>query len=563
MTNDAYRSLDAAVAEFSSGKVSRRDFIRKATALGLSAGMAGALATAWSGQVRAQSTTTTDIPAGDFDYIVVGSGSAGSAAVHQLAKSGARILVLEAGREDNLEEIHNPVLWGAALGTDATKWFQTLPSIHSDGRTHLWPRGNVLGGSSAINVMVYVRGHRSDFDTWAEMGATGWSFEDVLPAFIDMETFEPGGANRGSNGPLFVSQPTDDKKHPGAQAFIEAATAMGFTPTESINSERLEGPAWIDFNIKDLRRQSAATAFLAPAMEVGNVTLLTDAPVQRLDIEGTTCTGVTYLHNGAPVSVRAGSEVILAAGAIDSPRLLMVSGIGPAEDLADVGIDAIVDLPVGEGLQDHILGAGVTIETHGPIETSHYNHCEAVMWERSDAALRAPDTVALYASSPFVAQGHSVEFEHGFSLLSGVATPASRGYVKLASPNIDDDPIIEANYLAEEQDWNSYRASTEICREIGASASYNDVRKRELLPEQDGELTEAEWREFLAKSVNTYFHPTSTCQIAKVVDPELRVYGINGLRVADASVMPIITTTNTNAASMMIGWRVGEMITAS
>ncbi|MEM9249756.1 MAG: GMC family oxidoreductase N-terminal domain-containing protein, partial [Pseudomonadota bacterium] len=265
MTNTAYRGLDTMVAEFSSGKMSRRAFLRKATALGLSTGMAGALATAWSGQVHAQSTTTTGQPTGDFDYIVVGSGSAGSAAVHQLAKSGASILVLEAGRDDNLEEVHNSVLWGAALGTDATKWFQTLPSTHTDGRAHLWPRGNVLGGSSAINVMVYVRGHRSDFDTWAEMGATGWSFEDVLPAFMEMETFEPGGVNRGTNGPLFVSQPSEDKKHPGAQAFMDAATAMGFAPTESINSERLEGPAWIDFNIKETRRQASSTAFLAPA----------------------------------------------------------------------------------------------------------------------------------------------------------------------------------------------------------------------------------------------------------------------------------------------------------
>lgn len=563
MSESSQRDLDAAVAKFSNGKMNRRDFIQRATALGLSAGMAGALATAWAGQVRAQSTRTADRPSSEYDYIVVGSGSAGSAAVHQLAKTGARILVLEAGRNDDLEEVHNPVSWGAALGTDATKWFQTLPSQHTDGRTHLWPRGNVLGGSSAINVMVYVRGHRSDFDKWAEMGASGWSFEDVLPTFMAMETFEPGGVNRGTDGPLFVSQPTDDKKHPGAQAFIDAAISMGFAPTESINSERLEGPAWIDFNIKDLRRQSAATAFLVPAMADGNVTLLTDAPVQKLDLNGTTCTGVTYLHNGVPVSVQAGAEVILAAGAIDSPRLLMVSGIGPAEDLNSVGIDAVVDLPVGQGLQDHILGAGVTIEAKGPVPVSHYNHAEAVMWERSNPSLRAPDTVALYASNPFVAQGHSVEFEHAFSLLSGVATPASRGFVKLASADIADAPIIETNYLAEEQDWTSYRASTEICREIGASDFYRDVRKREILPEKDGELTDAEWRDFLSKSVNTYFHPTSTCQIAKVVDPELRVYGIDRLRVADASVMPSITTTNTNAASMMIGWRAGDMAAQS
>lgn len=243
----------------------------------------------------------------------------------------------------------------------------------------------MLGGSSAINVMVCVRGHRSDFETWAEMGATGWRFEDLLPIFMDMETLAPGGVNRGTNGPLYVSQPTENKKHPGAQAFIDAATAMGFKPTENINSERHERPAWIDFNIKDTRRQRSSTAFVAPAMATGNVTLLTDAPVHKLDVEGTTCTGVTYLHNGQPVSVRDGAEVILAAGAIDSPRLLMVSGIGPAEDLKAVGIDAVADLPVGQGLQDHILGAGVTIETKGPVPVSHYNHCETVMWERSES----------------------------------------------------------------------------------------------------------------------------------------------------------------------------------
>lgn len=555
--------LERAVVEYRAGVMSRRAFIRRAMALGVSVGMAGALATSWSGKALAQSTKSSDTPEGEFDFIVIGTGSAGSACVHQLAKTNARILVLEAGRNDDLEEVHDSRLWAASLGTDATKWFETLPSAHTDGRNHMWPRGNVLGGTSALNAMIYARGHRTDYDNWASMGAKGWSFEDVLPYFVEMETFEPGGENRGTSGPLFISQPEDGLKHEGAIAFMNSCADLGFEENPSFNSERMSGQAWVDFNIRDQRRQSSATAFLRPAMEGGNVTVLTDAPVQRLNFDGTRCTGVTYLHNGQPVTVNAQNEVILSAGAIDSPRVLMASGVGIAEDLSALGIDVVADLPVGVGLQDHILGAGVNYEATGPVPVSHYNHSEVYMWERSDSSLRSPDMIALYVSVPFASTGHSLDYENGYCILSGVATPQSRGHVKLASADINEAPIVETNYLAEEQDWRSYRAATELCREIGASEHYAEYRARESLPQKDGDLTDTEWREFLSASVNTYFHPTSTCQIGKVVDPELKVMGIEGLRVADASVMPHITTSNTNAPTMMIGWRTGSMITQS
>lgn len=553
-------ALERAVVDYRHGGLNRRDFIRRAMALGVTAGMAGALATVWSGRAVAQSSKTSPRPEGEFDYIVIGTGSAGSACVHQLAKSGAKVLVLEAGRNDDLEEVHDSRLWAASLGTDATKWFETLPSTHTDSRTHMWPRGNVLGGTSALNAMVFARGHKTDFESWVDMGATGWGYEDVLPYYMAMEAFEPGGKNRGTDGPIFISQPKDPHRHEGAIAFMDAAAGLGYEETPSFNGDRMSGQAWIDFNIKDQRRQSSATAFLRPVMDMGNVTVLTDAPVQKLNLDGSKCTGVTYLHNGEPVSVQAGSEVILSAGAIDSPRLLMLSGIGVAADLKQVDIDAVVDLPVGVGLQDHILGAGVNYEAKGPVPVSHYNHSEVYMWERSDSSLRAPDMIALYVSVPFASSGHKLDYEHGYCMLSGVATPQSRGSVKLASNKMEDAPIIETNYLAEEQDWKSYRAATELCRELGASDAYAEFRKRESLPQKDGDLTDAEWREFLAASVNTYFHPTSTCQIGTVVDPDLRVKGIENLRVADASVMPHITTSNTNAPSMMIGWRAGSML---
>jgi choline dehydrogenase len=561
------RDLDLLVDRYRTGGMSRRSFIQSAGALGITAGLAGALATSWSGKALAQSTKTTEKPAGTFDYIVVGTGSAGSAVVHQLAKSGASVLVLEAGRNDDLEEVHDSRLWAAALGTDATKWFETTPQSHLEGRTLLWPRGNVVGGTSALNAMIFARGHRSDYDSWAYAGNTGWSFNEVLPHLMAIESYEPGGDNRGTSGPVFVSQPQDGKKHEGAIAFMDACAALGYKETKSFNTERMEGQAWVDFNIKDQRRQSSSTAFLRPVLDGGNVTLLTDAPVTKLDMDGTRCTGVTYLHNGEPVSIKASREVVLSAGTIDSPKLLMLSGIGIADDLKALGIDTVVDLPVGLGLQDHVLGAGVNYEAKAPVPVSHYNHSEVYMWERSDSRLPAPDMIMLYVSLPFASTGHKLDYKDGYCILSGVARPHSRGYVKLASADFKAPPIVEANYLKEEQDWVAYKRATEICREIGADKAYDPYRKRETLPGKDGDLTDAEWRDFLAKSVNTYFHPTSTCRMGvgdeAVVNPELKVHGIEGLRVADASVMPSITTSNTNAPSMMIGWKCGDMITKS
>ncbi|NVO27304.1 glucose-methanol-choline oxidoreductase [Donghicola sp. C2-DW-16] len=547
--------------------MSRRSFIRRAMSMGISAGMAGALATSWTGKAMAQSSFTAPKPEGEYDYIVVGTGSAGGALIHQLAKTGARILVLEAGRNDDLEEVHDSRLWGAALGTNATKWFETTPQTYTDGRTHLWPRGNVLGGTSCLNAMIFARGHRSDFDSWAYDGCYGWSYDEVLPHFMAMETFEQGGEGRGDSGPLFISQPQDEFKHPGAQAFMDSCAALGYTETPSINSDRMSGQAWVDFNIKDQRRQSSAVAFIYPVRDQDNVTILTDAPVTKLNMSGTRCTGVTYLHNDEPVTVNAASEVVLCAGAIDSPRLLMLSGIGRTDDLKAVGIDTVVDLPVGEGLQDHILGGGPNWETKGEIPVSHYNHSEVYMWERSDSRLPAPDTTVLYVSVPFASTGHKLDYKNGYCVLSGVNRPHSRGYIKLQSSDPFDAPVVEANYLKEEQDWKAYKWSTELAREIGNSEFYADVRKREALVPESGKMTDAEMREYLAKSVNTFFHPTSTCRMGvgeeAVVDPELRVHGVDGLRVADASIMPSITTSNTNSPSMMIGWKAGDMIAKS
>lgn len=562
------QDLDHAVTLYKSGRMGRRRFLQAAMSAGATAGLAGALATAWSPKAYATSTLAAAAPARTFDYVIVGSGSAGSAAAHRLsALTGASILVLEAGGDDDVPEVHDPALWAASLGTRATKFFNTVPQTHADGRVHAWPRGNVLGGTSALNAMIFARGHRSDYDSWAYDGCTGWSYDDVLPHFKAMETWEGGASDfRGDGGPIYISTPAEDKRHEGAVAFMQACDALGYQETPDFNAERMEGQAWVNFNIKDFKRQSSATAFLRPAMEAGDITVLTDAPAIKLVIENGRCKGVTYLHHGKPHTVHADQEVILSAGAIDSPRLLMLSGVGSVADLHRVGIEAVADLPVGQGLQDHVLGAGVNYEATGPVPLSDYNHSEVYMWERSDSRLPAPDMIALYVSVPFAATGHQLGYEHGYCILSGVARPHSRGHVTLASSDPMVPPIVDPNYLAEEQDWKAYRAATELCREIGADQAYAPYRKVEVLP-GGGELTDAEWREFLAKSLNTYFHPTSTCRMGvgeeAVVDPELKVHGIDGLRVADASVMPAITTSNTNAPSMMIGWKCAEMVASA
>ncbi|MCG8594123.1 MAG: GMC family oxidoreductase N-terminal domain-containing protein [Kiloniellales bacterium] len=566
--NDKDGALEASVALYRTGRIKRRDFIRMAVSAGITAGLAGALANAWSPEALAASTLKTTKPARTFDYIVIGSGSAGSALAGRLAgTTEASVLMLEAGGDDDLAEVHDPKLWAASLGTRATKFFNTVPQRNADGRSHAWPRGNVLGGTSALNAMIFARGHRSDYDSWAYAGNTGWSYEEVLPHFKALETWEGGASTyRGDGGPIYISTPAADKRHEGAQAFMEACAGLGFKETPDFNAERMSGQAWVNFNIKDFKRQSSATAFLRPAMARKDLTVLTDAPAIKLMVEKGRCRGVTYLHDGQPHTVYADREVILSAGAIDSPRLLMLSGIGPAEDLGRVGIEAVADLPVGQGLQDHILGAGVNYEAKGPVPLSHYNHSEVYMWERSDSRLPAPDAIALYVSVPFASTGHQLNYEHGYCILSGVARPHSRGHVMLASADPAVPPIVDPNYLSEAQDWKAYRFATELCREIGAGKAYDAFRKAEVLP-GGGELSAAQWRTFLGKSLNTYFHPTSTCRMGvdeeAVVDPELRVYGVQNLRVADASIMPSITTSNTNAPSTMIGWKCAEMLRAA
>lgn len=562
------QALELEIERYRSGAINRRGFLKSAVALGLTTTMAGSLATMYSNDVFAQSSKEIDRVDPGYDYIIVGSGSAGSALAYKLATTtDARILVLEAGGTDNVPEIHDSRQWPQSLGTRATKWFDTTKQAHTDNRVHKWPRGNVIGGTSCINAMIYARGHRSDFDNWAYAGCTGWDYQSVLADYKALEDYEGGASEyRGVGGPLAITRPQPNLRHPGGQMYMEASKALGFTETPDQNGSQMEGPSWVNFTIKDQRRQSTGVAFLKPAMARKNLTVLTDAPVTRVLMENGKCVGVEYLHAGKPRTVRADRETVLAAGSIDTPRILMLSGIGRANDLRAVGIKPKVNLiGVGQNLQDHVLGGGPNYESPTALPESNYNASEVYMWAKSDSRLQAPDMITLYLNIPFSTPALPMKgIKNGWSILSGLARPTSTGSIKLKSAKYGDAPIIDPNYLGTEHDRKVFSKATALARETALQSSFSSVRAKEWLPGSAVKVGTPEWNAFLAKAVNTYFHPTSTCKMGtdamSVVDPQLKVYGVPGLRIADASIMPNITTGNTNAPSILIGWKCGDMM---
>ena len=560
--------LGKALEDYNRGRLDRRGFLRGAVLAGASVGVAQALSLS-GGKAWAQSTRSVEAPRA-ADYIVIGAGSAGATAAGQLARTTeASVLLLEGGLSDAQDSISDPAQWPAALGSPFTKNYATVPQIHADNRVIPYPRGEGLGGCSSVNCMIYCRGAASDYDDWAYNGATGWGWKEVLPEYKALEDWEGGASElRGAGGPLHVTRPNSALGHEGARAFMEGAKSLGYPETADFNGGTLEGPAWVNFTVYGGKRQSSAVAFLRPAQEAGRkLSVLTEAPVLRLIIERGRCTGVEYLHNGRPTIVKVNKEVILSAGALITPKLLMLSGIGDAAALRALGLTPVVDLPgVGANLQDHVLGAGVNYEAKGPVPPTRYNASEVYMWWKSDPSQPVPDINALYVSLPFATQELNLQQQHGYAILCGVMRPKSRGSVTLTSSDPRVDPLIDPNYLQVGQDFVALKAATDLARAIGNSDAYRDIRKAELMPAHSAASPEA-YRAFLRKSVSTYFHPVGTAKmgtdVGSVVDPHLKVYGVEGLRVADASVMPSITTGNTNAPSILIGWRAAKMAAAA
>jgi choline dehydrogenase-like flavoprotein len=505
---------------------------------------------------------------GQYDFIVVGAGAAGCVLAAELSASGAQVLVIESGGPDDAPTIANPSIWFYNVGGPLDYHLPVAPSPRLNNRVFNMALGHVLGGGSSINAMVWTRGMQRDFDGWAENGAKGWSFADVLPVFKSQENWE-GGANawRGSGGPLHIRRPTNP--HPTAPAFLEAAREMGMPILDDVNGPMVPGAGYINMNIAaDGIRVSAARAFLHPALTRPNLTLLLNTPVVKLNFEGARCVGVKITRDGTETDIVAQKEVILAAGSIHSPKLLLLSGIGEANALCRLGIDVVADLPgVGENFQDHVLVSGVIFKYKGkmPERPADSNAVEAEAY-LSSGPTTDTDINLVLEQIPVVTPEAAARFaappEDSFTIAPALVQPTSRGTIRLASNKFEDAPVIDGNYLSSDTDVAAIVRAIEAARELGHQRAFDGVRDVELIP--GPKAPEEDVRELARSGSASFGHGVGTCKMGvdkfAVVDPQLRVHGLTGLRVADASVMPRIITGPTNAPAHMIAGRAAKLI---
>jgi choline dehydrogenase len=497
-----------------------------------------------------------------YDYIVVGAGSAGSVVASRLTEDPeVTVLVLEAGGDGLLDVVGNPQLWPTLMGTERD-WDYESVTQRETGHVHSLASGRGLGGSHSTNAMAFLRGHPTDFDSWAYAGNPGWAYEQVLPYFKRMEDVPHGDPRyRGRGGPLEVG-PTAEP-HPLTLAFVEACQQAGHPRRPGFNCRELDGTGLHDMTIVDGRRQTTADAYLRPALSRPNLTLELGAVAHRLLVDGDRCAGVAYVKDGRAERAKSGAEVVMCAGAIASPRLLLLSGIGEPAPLSGLGIKVVADLPgVGHNLHDHILVRGVCVEARQPIPAGTGNLGEAVLYWRSDDALPGPDLqiVLIYApfNNPWQAVGSNV-YTFGIAHMR----PASRGRVWLASSDPRRAPLVDPNYLAEHHDLEMLLAGVGKALELRLQPAFAQWRGRDDMSGLERAAPQAR-AEFVRQAVGTFSHLVGTCRMGvdhhAVVDPELRVRGLRGLRIADASVMPSITSTNTNATTIMIAEKAADLI---
>jgi choline dehydrogenase len=494
------------------------------------------------------------------DYVVVGGGSAGCVAARRLIDGGATVGVVEAGGEPTNPAIHEPSRW-PELGRSEVDWAHvTEPQEGAAGRRLYWPRGKVLGGSGALNGMVYIRGHRLDYAGWAYHGCPGWGWDDVLPVFRSLEDFdrEPDELH-GVGGPLRIM--TRYQPHPLLASMVQATQEAGVPFNDDHNGPVLDGVGYSQLTIRDGVRQTAQSAFLAPVADHPHLTVYTGARALRLRFDGARAAGVET-ERGV---VEASAEVVLSAGTIESPKLLLLSGIGPPADLAKLGIERRVDLPgVGANLHDHLI-APVIFASPKPIPPvlTGLSHHHAHLFWRSRPGLAVPDTQPLCFHMPMYDPEWMTGPQEAYTIHGGLIRTLSRGSIRLRSADPTAAPVLDPRVLTAEGDLAALTASVALAREIGRQPGLAEWTADELYPGREVR-TSGQLRDYVRRTVASYHHQVGTCRMGSdedaVVDPELRVYGVDGLRVADASIMPFITTGNTHAPALMIGARVAEMI---
>ena len=504
------------------------------------------------------------------DYIVVGAGASGSVVAAELSKTGADVLLVESGGADDAPTIGNPSIWFYNVGGPLDWNLPIAPAPQLNGRKFNMALGHVVGGGSSINAMVWSRGMERDYDNWEANGASGWAFKDVLPMFRSQETWE-GGANewRGADGPIHVRTPRDP--HPTAHVFLEAARQMGFPRIDDLNGPMRAGAGYINMNIAaDGTRVSAARAFLRPNLGRPNLGLLLNANVTKIVFEGDRARGVQIVTSTGERTVYASREVIVTAGAIHTAKLLMLSGIGNADQLRKVGITPVVNLRgVGQNLQDHVLVSGLVYSYKGkmPDRPADSNAVEAEVYFSSGLSSHPTDINLVLEQLPIATPEALARFgvlpKEGFTIAPALIQPTSRGQVRLASADWRTAPIIEGNYLGTQHDLDATVRAIEAARELGRQAAFDSVREAEVIPGPNA----TGWRDLvdLARTASASFgHAVGTAKIGgdsdAVVDSSLRVHGVRGLRVADASVMPTIVCGPTNAPSIMIGGRAAALI---